>query len=113
MLTIREFGTSFMHGEEVDDLAVNPVKETQKETRLESGWSHEDDERMNPPGAKGLCLNCDDAETCKFSGFGDEILFCEEHSSNFDNAGQDNAACRNADVGTNLGVKHLIPGWDS
>lgn len=80
---------------------------------MESDMSHKDHKQINCPWAKGLCLNCDDAETCKFSGFGDDIQFCEEHSSNFDTARQDNAACGNSGAGMNFGVKHLIPGWDS
>lgn len=39
--------------------------------------------------AKGLCINCNDADICKFPGFGGDVIFCEEHSSNFDNKRQD------------------------
>jgi hypothetical protein len=111
--TIRDLEHYFMRGKEVDDLVVNPLNGKQKEARLESGMIHEEDKPMDSPGAKGLCLNCDDAETCKFNGFGEKILFCEEHSSNFDNSRQNNPDSRNADIGTNFGVKRLIPGWDS
>ena len=83
------------------------------EIRLESGWSHKDDKPMNTLDAKGLCLNCDDAQSCKFPGFGGEVLFCEEHSSNFDNKDRDGAFRGNAGDAPGHGVNHLIPGWDS
>lgn len=70
------------------------------------------DQKLNSPSAKGLCVNCDDAEICKFAGFGDDVVFCEKHSSNFENAINDKLSHRIfADV-PNLGVKNLIPGWE-
>ena len=71
------------------------------------------DQELNSPSAKGLCVNCDYAEICKFAGFGDDVVFCEEHSSNSENAENDRLSHRISVDVPNLGAKNLIPGWDA
>ena len=68
---------------------------------------------VNSPSAKGLCVNCDDAEICKLAGFGDEVVFCEEHSSNFEVVHSHRESNRVFVDVPNLGVKNLIPGWNA
>ena len=67
---------------------------------------------LNSSEAKGLCLNCDNAESCKLPGFSDEVVFCEEHSSKPDNECQDRPSHKVFAHITGLGIKNLIPGWD-
>jgi len=106
-------GRAIMHCEVFDDLAVNMVGKKQKEMHMKRGTDDKGDDLVNSSSAKGLCLNCDDAKICKFAGFGDDIVFCEEHSSNFDNGRQDRLSHKNFCDVPILGVKNLIPGWDA
>lgn len=102
-----------MHCEEFDDLTATELKKKPRKSRLKTGAGDKRDGLENLPRARGLCINCDDAEICKLAGFGGEVVFCEEHSSNFDNAGKDKA---HPSIFTNmpdLGVKNLVPGWDT
>ena len=68
----QKIGKAVLHCEAFDDSAATMAEKNKSSDLLSS--SH----------AKGLCLNCDNAENCKLPGFGDEVTFCEEHSSTFD-----------------------------
>jgi hypothetical protein len=70
-------GKAIMHCEEFDDLTANAVDQKQKSVLLKRDVGDKRDNLLNSPSAKGLCVNCDDAEICKFAGFGDDVVFCE------------------------------------
>jgi hypothetical protein len=106
-------GSAILHCDEFDDLPAtvldNPSQKVESKRDAGDKWGS----RVNSPRAKGLCVNCNDAEICKFAGFGEEVVFCEEHSSNFDNALKDRASHRIFANQPDLGIKKLIPGLDS
>ena len=100
-------GRAIMHCEEFDDLPVNVAEKKQSDTINKS------ENKVSSPNARGLCVNCDDAGICKLPGFGDNVVFCEEHSSNFEHTRNDRAPSRNKVNVPDLGVKNLIPGWEA
>ena len=106
-------GRAIMHCEEFDDLAANTVDKKQTEIQLNRCAGDKNETMMNCPIARGLCVNCDDAEICKFPAFGDDVVFCEEHSSNFENARNDRVSHKIFANVLNHEVKNPIPGWDA
>lgn len=93
----HKIGKAVLHCEEFDDSAAS-----NKGGNLAKSLS-----------SKGLCENCDDAEICKLPGFGDYVVFCEEHSSNYDDERQNRSSHKIIADRPGLGIKNLIPGWDS
>lgn len=88
------------------------MKKKHKKTPLKNDAGDKSENLIASPSAKGLCLNCDDAEICNFPGFGDNVVYCEEHSSNFDNVKPDRLSNKSFTNPPDLGVKKLIPGWE-
>ncbi len=88
------------------------MKKKHKKTPLKNDTGDKSGKLTTSPSAKGLCMNCDDAEICNYPGFGDNVVYCEEHSSNFGNAKRDRLANRNFTNTPDLGVKKIIPGWE-
>lgn len=81
----KKLGRPVLHCEEFDDSVASVVEKKQQMGPLTEGNESKGDALANSAKPRGLCMNCDDAEICKFAGFGDDVVFCEEHSSNFDN----------------------------
>jgi hypothetical protein len=106
-------GRAILHCEEFDDLPTTVLEKNPNNVPWKKDAGDKNENPGNSPRAKGLCVNCDDARICKFAGFGDEIVFCEEHSSNFDNALKDRTSHRIFANQPDLGIKKLIPGLDS
>ena len=106
-------GKAIMHCEEFDDLTANMVEKNKNEMQLQKDTGNTNDNLINPPIAKGICVNCDDADICKFAGFGDDVFFCEGYSSNFKNARDDKVSHKFFTNLPDFGVKNLIPGWDA
>lgn len=106
-------GRAVLQGEEFDDSTATVVRKKQKKMPLTDDIRDKGGDLMDSLSAKGLCLNCADAPICKFQGFGDDVVFCEEHSSTFDNESKDRLFHKPfADVPC-FGVSKLIQGWDS
>ena len=68
---------------------------------------------LDSPIPKGICVNCDNAGSCRLAVFGDDVHFCEEHSFNLSNAKQVRLSDKIFPETSRLGVKNLIPGWDT
>lgn len=105
-------GRTVLQGEEFVDSTATVMRKKQMEVPLTDDIRNKGGDLMNFLSAKGLCLNCEDAPICKIQGFGDDVVFCEEHSSNFDNESKDRLYHKPfADVPC-FGVSNLIQGWD-
>lgn len=83
----------------------------QKENRRRANTDHNDNTRANTSNPKGICLNCENADSCRFAAFGDAIVFCEEHTSNYDAKGNDRLCHKNFGNIPSIGVTNLIPCW--
>lgn len=98
-------GRAIMYCEEFDDLPANVAKKKKSEVKLQNDTFDTGDNTVISPSAKGLCVNCDDAGICKLAGFGDNVVFCEEHSSNFEHTRKDRNPNRNIATVPDLIVK--------
>lgn len=79
---------------------------------MEQEEQYKNHQLKNSLTAKGLCVNCNDAEICKFPRFGQEVVFCEEHDSNTESEKQTRSSHKSFTDVPDLGVKNLIPGWE-
>ena len=113
----QKWGKPIMYCEEFDDLSENIVpNQTRGELTPQSTAGHKNANTVILPSAKGICVNCDDAQICKFPNFGDAVVFCEEHSSKFENVRDDRYdwVAHRIDAGvSNHGIENLLPGCNS
>ena len=76
-------GRPIMHCAEFDNYRENALRAMHREVAGNKDSSNTNESLVKNEHAKGLCVNCNDAEICKFSCFGNDVIFCEEHNSNF------------------------------
>ena len=105
-------GRPIVHCEEFEEFIRHAAGETQRAVAIQSNFGDTRVDLVDCPSAKGLCINCEDAEICKFADLGDEVIFCEEHSSNFEFARRARVSHGIFTDVPNLVPKNLIPGWD-
>lgn len=88
----RALGKAILYCEEFKEITRHNLKNRVQSSQKECV----DDHQLSAAAqiAKGLCVNCGDADICKLPRFGDNVVFCEEHSSNFEKSMEDRLSHR-------------------
>lgn len=102
-----------LHCDAFNDSGPKTAREERKEAPGAKCTQGEGGRTVKRSYARGVCIHCDDNSICKYPGFGQDIIFCEEYRL----GGLNNRVgrCpRNTFVNLPVfGVKNLIPGGGS
>ena len=106
-------GRPVLYCEEFETSGMKMVGRKQKEAPDTEVIKNEDGDAAKSLNARGLCINCVDNKICKFPGFYQDVIFCQEYNFGFLN---ERESWHSHNTFANLpsfGVKNLMPGWVS